>query len=34
MTDPSTNAPNWYALAPAAVAQQLEVDPAQGLSAV
>src|SRR3954466_4507115 len=33
MPTPSTEQPKWYALAPDAVAAQLKVDPAKGLSA-
>jgi Ca2+-transporting ATPase len=33
MAEPATNQTNWYALTPEAVAQQLQVDPAKGLSA-
>ena len=33
MPTPTTEQPKWYALAPDAVAQQLKVDPAKGLSA-
>ena len=33
MAEPTQEQPKWYSLSPEAVAQQLKVDPAKGLSA-